>query len=109
MSQLPNANAALVDVIKVRDYLLNPDNVQNGGKARLFASFGFNRAGWPVLMQALRCHPIDNLVIHSSTSVYGTKHVVQCHLTSPDGRNPCLTTIWIIDAGQSLPRLVTAF
>lgn len=94
---------------KVRDYLLNPDNPQNRGKAGLFGQFGFRRDDWPVLAAALHRHPIDNDVVETTSSVHGDKYVVRCRLASPDGRNPCLTTVWIVDRGAATPRLVTAF
>jgi hypothetical protein len=103
------ASGAIVADEKVRDYLLNPDNLQNGGKAGLFGGFGFHRNGWLILAAALRQHPVDNEVIAETVSPHGTKYVVRCHISSPDGRNPCVTSVWIVDAVGGLPRLVTAF
>ena len=100
---------AIVADAKVRDYLLNPDNVQNRGKVALFGRFGFTRADWPALAQALRGHAIANDIVQESHSRHGTKFVVRCHLASPDGRNPCLTSVWIIDVGDTIARLVTAY
>ncbi|GGE11456.1 hypothetical protein GCM10011529_17200 [Polymorphobacter glacialis] len=99
----------MVPDAKVRDYLLNPDNLQNGGKAGLFASFGFAAAEWSVLAAALSRHVIDNEVVAETISAHGTKYVVRCNLMSPDGRNPCMTSVWIVDVGGSIYRLVTAF
>lgn len=106
MKLLPGA---VVPDAKVRDYLLDAGNVQNRGKAGLFGPFGFNRDEWQILATALRCHPIDNDVAEEKLSPHGTKYVVRCNLVSPDGRNPCITTVWIVDAGASIPRLVTAY
>ena len=109
MSRLPLADAARVDSAKVRDYLLNPDNPQNNGKAGQFTRFGFTRADWTILATALRRHPVTNGVASSVVSPYGTKYVVQCRLETPDGAHPCLSTVWIVEPGMDEPRLVTAY
>lgn len=100
---------AVVADAKVRDYLLDRSNAQNGGKAALFGQFGFVRDDWPVLALALSQHAVDNEVVAESVSAHGVKYVVRCNLDSPDGRNPCLTSVWIVDADGRIPRLVTAY
>ena len=109
MSVLPNAAIALVEDVKIRDYLLNPGNPQNQGKAGQFGRFGFTRMGWAVLAGALGRHPVQNQVVKITRSQHGAKYVVECTLMTPDGRNPCLRSVWIIENGQSRPRLVTAY
>ena len=37
----------------------------------------------------------------------GIKYEVECSLATPDGRNPCIRTVWISQAEQP-PRLITA-
>jgi hypothetical protein len=109
LSQLPNAATAGVDAAKVRDYLLNTGNLQNRGKAGQFGQSGFRRDGWQALADALRVHAMTNHVVQTAPSPHGVKYVVQCNLQSPDGRNPCLRSVWIIDTGGQRPRLVTAY
>ena len=109
MSQLPNAALAHVDDVKVGDYLLNPDNPQNQGKAGQFGQYGFVRDRWQVLADALCKHPTVNPVVRMVASPHGVKYVVECNLETPDQRNPCLRSVWIIEVGQDRPRLVTAY
>jgi hypothetical protein len=33
---------------------------------------------------------------------------VQCSIVTPDGINPCITTVWQIDHGAAVHRLITA-
>ena len=99
---------AVITDDKIRDYLLNAGNAQNRGKAALFTAFGFVREQWQILAAALVRHPIDNEILTTTVSPHGTKYLVQCNLVSPDGRNPCLTSVWIVDTGGTIPRLVTA-
>jgi len=109
VSQLPNAALAHVGDAKVRNYLLNPGNLQNQGKAGQFGQYGFVRDQWQVLADALCKHPAINPVVRTAASPHGVKYVVECSLETPDRRNPCLRSVWIIEYGQERPRLVTAY
>lgn len=39
----------------------------------------------------------------------GVKYVVEGALPSPDGRNPRVRSVWMIDGGRSYPRLISAY
>jgi hypothetical protein len=106
---LPNAHRAFVADVKVSLYLLDPAHPNNGGKAALFNRFGFTQLTSTALRNALRVHPQVNPVIRAMPNPYGAKYLVECSLLSPDGRNPYIHTVWIIDPSGSAPRLVTAF
>ena len=97
-----------MDDVKVRDYLLNPDNPQNRGKAGRFGQYGFARNQRQVLADAPYRHPALNPVVRVAASPHEVKHVVECSLGKPDRRNPCLRSVWIIEDGQDRPRLITA-
>ncbi len=109
MSYLLNAKLATVTNEKISDYLLNPKHPQNGGKNKFFAAFGFTRAESVILKSAIEQHPVDNEINEDENSVYGQKFVVMCHLQTPDGRNPCIVSVWIMDTGTNIPRFVTAY
>jgi hypothetical protein len=106
MTRLPGADAALVDARKVSAYLLDATHPQNGGKARFFHDHGFDA---DTLAASLAQHPIRHPVAAEQANAHGHKFVVHCALASPDGRDPCITSVWIIDAGAQQPRLVTAY
>ena len=109
MNWLPNATAAHIDDAKIRDYLLDPGNAQNGGKATRFTQNGFDPAHWQTLGTALRNHPLTNPIAEIVPSSHGIKYVVKCYLQTPDERNPCRTSVWIVDVGGDIPRFVTAY
>ena len=108
MTHLPDAIKAYIEEAKIRGYLLKSDHPQNGGKTAFFHAFGFTSEQWTVLRDALMVHAITNDVVDTTHSSHGTKHVVRCSVQTPDGRNPCITTIWIVE-GERSPRLVTAY
>jgi hypothetical protein len=103
---LPNAAAAKAEEIKVRGYLLDTGHPQNGGKAAFFRAFGFDVADWAAMRDALLRHPAANQVTATKASPHVIKYEVRCSIGTPDGRNPCVTTVLIVEGGRP-PRLVT--
>jgi len=108
MTQLPGAASATLDDSKIRDYLLNPAHPIGLGKERFFRGYGFSPAHWTALRAALLGHPMNNPVTGQSHNDWGSKYEVRCSIKTPDQRNPCIVSIWIIDAGAD-PRFVTAY
>ena len=106
---LPNARETLVDRTKIVDYLLSPTHPQGRGKTRFFYSLGFRPERWRELAEALRRQGAEHPVVEVAESVYGSRYVVDGALRSPDGRNPPVRTVWILDRGAEVPRLVTAY
>lgn len=106
---LPNAQLAVVEQEKIVGYLLNAAHPDNGGKAAFFLSLGFSADNWQTLAASFRKaaenHPVKNSVV----SPHGAKYVIDCKIATPSGRTPRVRMVWIIDAGRSAPRLVTAY
>ncbi len=94
---------------KITGYLLNARHPEGAGKAKFFASLGFSRQDWHLLAAALRRLPETAPVARSMASVHGRKYTVDGPLETPSGRSPLVRTIWIIDRGSEVPRLVTAY
>ncbi len=106
--KLPNAEHAFVDREKLTDYLLCVTHPDGGSKAEFFARFGFRLEDWEVLAEALRRHGTRCDVLNTVDSAYGTRYAVDGALETPDGRNPLVRTVWIIEKGSARPRLITA-
>jgi hypothetical protein len=109
MSQLPNAANAIVADQKITDYLLNHSHPQGAGKAKFFEAFGFTPANWTELKTALLQHALTNPVTRQTTTPFRVKYVVSCSIPTPDGRNPCILSIWVIEPPDVEPRLLTAY
>ena len=92
---------------KIRKYLLNLCHPVGGSKAKFFLAGGFSDADWQMLDYALKCHPIDNAVESTQQNGFGAKFLVRCTVRTPDGRNPCILTVWMVD-GPGAARFVTA-
>ncbi|MFZ4816367.1 MAG: DUF6883 domain-containing protein [Phototrophicaceae bacterium] len=105
--KLPNVDHALVQKSKITEYLLAENNPS--GKAGFFTRFGFSVAQWEVMQAALLHHAKQHEVMNVMVNEHGTKYVIEGEIISPDGRNPAIRAIWIVDIGYDFPRLVSAY
>ena len=103
-----NAGRLRVDRNKVVDYLLSARHPDGRSKSAFFSSFGFDAEYWEGFAEALREHGARHEVADIRESDYGTLYIVDGIMETPDGRNPYVRTVWIIDEGNAEPRLVTA-
>lgn len=94
---------------KVTDYLLNPLHPVGAAKAKFFLGLGFARDAPKVLRSALLAHPETNDVLRQTAAGSAVKFVVQCALSTPDGRNPCIRSVWMRSPDEDGPRLITAY
>ncbi|MGH7046228.1 MAG: DUF6883 domain-containing protein [Stellaceae bacterium] len=107
---LPNASASFLFVRRFGDHqLYGVAGFAKYNIAKFFLSFGFSQANWAVLKHVLLAHPLANSVKSQTTTPYGEKYLVSCSLMTPDGRNPCVVTVWIIEPADPNPRFVTAY
>jgi hypothetical protein len=107
--KLPNANKAVVVPEKIADYLLNPVHPDNGGKAEFFTRLGFHRNQWETLASTLQALAQTAEVTRVTESPHGKKYVIIGQIESPSGETAQVQTIWIVDKGLNVARLVTAY
>ncbi len=107
--RLPHADRVLVEREKITNYLLNPEHPDNGGKAAFFAALGFHRNNWTALASAFESMALDSPVTKSLISAHGEKYIVDGPIESPSGKTPTVGTVWIVERGQDIPRLITAY
>ena len=107
--KLPNADKAVVERDKVADYLLNAAHPDNGGKAAFFEGLGFRRSESETLVKALKKLARRAEITESATSPHGEKYVIVGQVESPTGKAANVQTIWIVDKGWDVARLVTAY
>ena len=107
--KMPNAEDAVVDRDKITSYLLNPAHPDNGGKAAFFLALGFRSGDWQPLAAALRTLAGEVPVAKEMESTHGLKYILEGKIETPSGKRPTVRTIWIVDQGRDIPRLVTAY
>jgi hypothetical protein len=107
--KIPNADRTIVDSDKLVHYLLDVDHPQGGPKARLLVSLGYSIAQCQQLEHDLRrWHLIEDYVA-TSQSLWGTRYEIVAPLTGPSGDTFLFRSIWQIDLGTDIPRLITMY
>ena len=106
--RLPDAEHLRVDREKIVDYLLSASHPDGQTKAKFFRRFGFQQDQWRVLAEALRKQGMSHPIVKAVESPHGTRYSVDGPIESPDGRQPQIRTVWILEVGARSPRLITA-
>jgi hypothetical protein len=106
---LPNADLAVVDHAKVRDYLLSSSHPVGRFKAVFFRSLGFTHARWPILQNALLAVARTGQALELSPTDFGRRFEVRDTLVGPNGRSARVVTAWIVRPAEAFPRFVTAY
>jgi hypothetical protein len=106
---LPNADRALVEPAKVRDYLLSHEHPVGRSKAAAFEAVGYHRDTWETLQADLVAIARVGNAVPTELGLHGQKYEVAGILTGPVRRELPITTIWLVRRGEDYPRLVTAY
>lgn len=109
MPPLPFLHLALLDVRKLRDYALNPDNPRGRHKARVLRSalgITASDAQW-LRVEILRQLPFCEAV-PMSVDGHGARFRVDM-LVSRLERQSMVRTAWIVEPGTDAPRLISCW
>lgn len=105
---IPNAERAVVDIRKLRDYCLNPLHDEGKHKARLFAAVGITANDaedlHDILLQAVKTYDAQL----GRRDTYGQRYIVDFPLTWR-GKQTLIQSGWIIEHGTDAPRLITCY
>jgi hypothetical protein len=104
---VPNAEKAVVDIRKLRDYCLSPNHEVGKHKARVFeAALNLTEKDAAVLRTALlQAVKVSDFEI-GRFDEHGQRYIIDFEFVRRDKR-AVVRSIWIIDAGSEIPRLVT--
>jgi len=106
---LPNADDAIIDAAKLRDYLLSTQHPLGRFKARFFGALGFSADRWQELESALRTQHLTQLAEQGAAIGGGQKFMIQAILTGPNGQTAVVVSVWFVRLGEAVPRFVTAY
>ncbi len=107
--KIPNAEHAIVDLRKLRDYCLNSQHNKGKNKARLFASLlGMNSNDAGELRKALLEAVRKQDAQLGDKDAYGQRYTLDFMLTW-QGKQATIRSGWIIETNSDLPKLTTAF
>jgi hypothetical protein len=106
---LPNGKLAIVDLRKLRDYCLNPDNPRGSAKARVFASaLGITAKDSEMLRARLLEVAASEHAAVGELDLYGQRYTIDFEVETESGRAG-LRSGWIVLRGEAAPRLTTCF
>ena len=107
--KLPNADRAVVDIAKLRDYSLNPTHPEGKHKARVFRSTLGLTAGEA---ERLRQIVLDAILINEAAprtpTSFGQRYVVDFGVEGLHGRRT-VRSAWIIRNDEDFPRLTSCY
>ena len=107
--KLPNADTAVVDIAKLRDYCLNPNHPVGKHKARVFNSaLGLAAGDAEYLCDAILEAALILDVALGVQDEYGWWFTLDLMLVTDAGQ-ATVRTGWIIRTEEDCPRLTTAY
>jgi hypothetical protein len=106
---LPNAENAVVDIRKLRDYSLNRDHSTGKDKARLFSSIlGMTAENAEELRQIILEKVKTQEVSLNRYDEHGQRYTLDFTLEWQN-RSATIRTGWIIKSGSDIPRLTSCY
>lgn len=107
--KLPNAEAAFIDMKKLRDYTLNPNHSRGKHKARLFASIlSLTTEDADELRSIILAAIQQHDAVLGLNDQYGQRYIVDFPVTR-QGQQANIRSIWITRPSETFPRLTSCY
>jgi len=107
--QIPNAQRAVIDPVKLHGYLLSHSHPVGRFKAVFFQALGYSSENWRELEAHLRSQHLSRDVTIEDHTAYDQKYSIRAPLVGPSGRSANVVSVWIVRTGEERPRFVTAY
>jgi hypothetical protein len=106
---IPNAEHAVVDIRKLRDYCLNPNHDDGKHKARLFATIlGMTAEDAEALRETLLEVVITHEAKAGRVDEFGQRYSIDFTIQWK-GKSAILRSGWIVEHNSAIPRLTTCY
>lgn len=107
--KLPNAERAIVNIAKLREYSLNPAHDVGKHKARVFQSaLGLTASHAEWLREQLLSAARTGEAVSGTPSPFGVTYVIDAKITHA-GQSALVRTAWIVEYGTDFPRLTSCY
>ena len=107
--KLPNADRAVVDIEKLRDYCLSTSHPRGRHKARVFTTaLGITSDDVEELKQAILSAVITEEATSTERDEYGQRYMVDFSMKR-QGKEAVIRSSWIVRAGENYPRLTSCY
>jgi hypothetical protein len=111
--KLPNADRAIIDIEKLRDYSLSSNHPEGKHKARVFlSSLGFKASDAERLRELILEAILTAEAEEQPSTHYGQRFVVDFHVKAEQGLVVTPKTVrsaWIIRNDEDFPRLTSCY
>ncbi|MBI5461475.1 MAG: hypothetical protein HY941_04735 [Gammaproteobacteria bacterium] len=109
MSRIPNADKAVVDARKLRDYCLSMEHPRGRHKARVFlASLGLTREDAAYLQAYLHKTVATEPAMEVGNDHYGRRYLIDSTLDT-GRRSARIRSLWIVRRGEDFPRFTSCY
>jgi hypothetical protein len=106
---MPNADRAVVELSKLRDYCLSAVHPRGRHKARVFESaLGLTAADAEQLQAAILDAAGSDQAIAAAQDDYGQRYILDVIVSGPTG-TATVRSAWIVRAGEDFPRLTSCY
>lgn len=107
---LPHAAEAFVPPAKLKDYVLCAEHDRGRHKARVFASaLGISAENWEYLRDQIKQGVLSAPVVEVQIKAHGVLYEVAVPVEGLNGESHEVTTAWIVDGENPVPRLTSAY
>jgi hypothetical protein len=107
--RLPNADRAIVEMVKLTEYCLNPEHPRGKHKARVFAAaLGLTAERADELQEALLTAASSEDAVPGDADEFGQRYVLDFGMEGPAGQ-ATVRSAWIVRTGEDFPRLVSCY
>ncbi|HTJ29975.1 MAG TPA: hypothetical protein VL346_05725 [Acidobacteriaceae bacterium] len=108
--KLPNGEDAVVEISKLRDYVLSLIHPLGRHKARVFLSaLDMSAADAEELRLALKVAAKSENAIAGAFDVYGARYIIDFVMHRANGREALVRSSWIVRRNEAFPRFVTCY
>jgi filamentous hemagglutinin len=97
----------IIEVRKLRDYLLNPAHPEGATKAQYLSEMGYNQENYEILEVDLCNQHLKCDVQLGKVSIYGVKYEIVAPLVGPNGKKWLIRSVWMIRKSETFARLIT--
>ena len=105
---LPNAITATTSQNKIQSYLLNSNHPRGKEKAKVINSvLGFHYENWQELSDIIYDAVQNSNYTEKIGTSYGDRYIIPIEVKGKKQRTMVLKTVWQIDKGSNIPRLIT--
>ena len=107
--KIPNAERAVVNLVKLSRYCLSPDHPRGRHKARVFAAaLGFTVADAPELRDLLSAAVQGENAVPVEQDRYGQRYTIDSTVSGHTGV-ATIRSSWIVLTNENFPRFVTCY